>query len=231
MRLLLVEDHVSLRSEIVSSLRAEAIDAIGVGNSTALFLELLQNPVDIIVMDIGLPGESGSAILQQLRSLNSLRTLGIIMLTGRSEMDVRLECLANGADVFLIKPIGIEELLAYIHNLYKRMHPDQTGFEKLKWQFLRREWCLLCPSGAAVQLSHLESEFLKILVEHAGDPVRRRDIISIAFKQDPIAYDGRRLEAIVSRLRRKIHACYPFSQPIRAVHSIGYVFTDAVTAL
>jgi DNA-binding response OmpR family regulator len=98
----------------------------------------------------------------------------------------------------------------------------------IKWQFNHREWRLLCPSGAAIELSHLESEFLKILVEHAGNPVKRRDIISLAFKQDPLAYDNRRLEAIVSRLRRKINGLYPLSQPIKAVHSIGYVFTDTV---
>lgn len=227
-RVVLVEDQVNLRTEIVNSLRAEALEVTGVGSGTELFFELMQKPADIIIMDIGLPGESGMEILQQLRSLTALRALGIIMLTGRFDLSCRVECLTNGADAFLIKPVEIEELTAYIHNLYRRMHTDTASFDALKWQFHHRDWRLLCPSGAAVELSHLESEFLKILVEHAGSAVRRRDIISIAFKKDPFTYDNRRLEAIVSRLRRKIHAQYPHSQPIRAVHSIGYVFTDSV---
>jgi DNA-binding response OmpR family regulator len=216
---------------MVLSLRSEGLDAIGVGSSTELFFELLQKPVELVILDIGLNGENGMAILQQLRSIKSQRSLGIIMLTGHFELSCRIECLAKGADAFLIKPVEIEELIAYINSVYRRMHANSENFESLKWQFHHREWRLFCPSGAAVELSHLESEFLKILVEHAGDPVKRRDIISTAFKQDPIDYDDRRLEAIVSRLRRKIHASYPLSQPIKAVHSIGYVFTDTVKAL
>lgn len=227
-RVIVVEDQVYLRSEIVGSLCVEGFEAIGVGSGTELFLELIQKPADIIVMDIGLPGESGMGILQQLRSLKGLRALGIIMLTGRFDLSCRIECLTNGADAFLIKPVEIEELSAYIKNLYQRMHSETENFHALKWQFYHRDWRLLCPSGAAVELSHLESEFLKILAEHAGSPVKRRDIISTAFKKDPFTYDNRRLEAIVSRLRRKIHAQYPFSQPIKVVHSIGYVFTDTV---
>lgn len=230
-RIVLVEDHVNLRSDIVSSLCAEGLDATGVGGSTELFYELLRKPVDIIIMDIGLVGESGMAILQQLRSLKGQRFLGIIMLTGRFEMNCRIECLTNGADAYLIKPIEIEELTAYIQNVYRRMHFEGNSYSTLKWQFNHREWRLLCPTGAVVELSRLESESLNILVEHAGNPVRRKDIISIGFKQDPIAYDNRRLEAIVSRLRRKIHVLYPLSQPIKAVHSVGYVFTDTVKAL
>jgi DNA-binding response OmpR family regulator len=230
-RVVLVEDQANLRTEMVSCLCAESFDASGVASGIELFFELMQKPADIILMDIGLRGENGIEILRQLRSLKGLQALGIIMLTGRFDLDCRIECMTNGADAFLIKPVDIEELTAYIHNLYRRIHSDSITFAGLGWQFRHRDWQLSCPSGAPVELSHLESEFLNILIEHAGTPVRRRDIISKAFKQDPMTYDNRRLEAIVSRLRRKIHAQYPFSQPIKAVHSIGYVFTDIVKSI
>lgn len=228
MRVVLVEDNLSLRDDIVVSLCAEGLDVIGVACSTDLFFELLQKPVDIIIMDIGLVGESGLVILQQLRSLKSQRYLGIIMLTGHFEVSCRIECLASGADAYLIKPVEIEELTAYIQNVYRRVNFAVESQTQIKWQFNHREWRLFCPTGAAIELSRLESEFLKLLVEHAGNPVKRKDIIAVAFKQDPVCYDNRRLEAIVSRLRRKIYALYPISQPIKAVHSIGYVFTDTV---
>ena len=230
-RVVIVEDNVSLRSDLVISLCAEGLDVTGVGGSTELFFELLHKPADIIIMDIGLGAESGMAILQQLRSLKNQRYLGIIMLTGHFELRRRIECLENGADAYLLKPVEIEELTAYIQNVYRRVHVEADVYAPLKWHFNHREWRLLCPTGAVVELSRLESEFLKILVEHAGIAVRRKDIISVAFKQDPIVYDNRRLEAIVSRLRRKIHALYPVSQPIKAVHSVGYVFTDTVRML
>jgi DNA-binding response OmpR family regulator len=231
MRVVLVEDNVSLRDDIVVSLCAEGLEVIGVSGSTELFFELLQKPVDIIIMDIGLAGESGLVILQQLRSLKNQRYLGIIMLTGHFEMSCRIECLASGADAYLVKPVEIEELTAYIQNVYRRVNIAVESYTQLKWQFNHREWRLFCPTGAVIELSRLESEFLKLLVEHAGKPVKRKDIIAVAFKQDPVAYDSRRLEALVSRLRRKIYALYPLSQPIKAVHSIGYVFTDTVKAV
>ena len=230
-RIILVEDHSALRTEIVRCLRDEGFDAIGVGESAGLFFALLHNPADIIIMDIGLPGESGMAILQQLRSIERMRSLGIIMLTAQSGLNYRLECLAGGADIYLIKPVEIDELVAYVHNLYRRLNSENETLSSQNWQFQQRDWRLFCPSGAALELSHLESAFIGILVENAGKPVKRRDIISIAFMQDPIAYDNRRLEAVVSRLRRKIHQLYPLSQPIRAVHSIGYVFTDSVRSI
>lgn len=230
-RIILVEDHVALRTQIISSLQGEGFDAAGVGGSAELFLALLHKPADIIVMDIGLSGGNGISILQQLKSIKQMQSLGIIMLTAQSGLNYRLECLASGADAYLIKPVEIDELAAYIHNLYRRMHSENEMRSLPTWQFHYREWRLLCPSGAAVELSHLETAFMGILVENAGKPVRRRDIVTIAFMQDPIAYDNRRLEAIVSRLRRKIHGQYPLSQPIKAVHSIGYVFTDSVRAI
>ena len=92
-RVILVEDNITLRSEIVSSLRSEALDAIGVGSSNELFFELLRKPVDVVIMDIGLPGESGMEILRQLRSLKGQRYLGIIMLTGHFELSYHLNVL------------------------------------------------------------------------------------------------------------------------------------------
>lgn len=230
-RVIFVEDHDDLRREIVSSLNCEGLDAYGVSCGAELFFELLNRPADIVILDIELPGVNGMEILQQLRSIKKMQGMGIVMLTGHSDLSHRLECLGNGADVFLIKPIEIDELTAYIQNLHRRLNSNKELIGRLHWRFSQREWRLLCPSGATVELSHLESELIGILVTNAGKPVKRRDIISTAFHQDPMSYDNRRLEAVVSRLRRKIQEQYPLSQPIKAVHSIGYVFTDSVTAI
>jgi two-component system OmpR family response regulator len=66
------------------------------------------------------------------------------------------------------------------------------------------------------------------LVKSLGNPVKRRDIIAIGFGLNPLSYDNRRLNSIVSRLRRKMHNAYPLSQPIKVVHSVGYIFTEAI---
>lgn len=69
---------------------------------------------------------------------------------------------------------------------------------------------------------------MDMLVKSIGKPVKRRDIIAMGFGLDPLSYDNRRLDSIVSRLRRKLHEAYPLSQPIKVVHSVGYIFTEPV---
>jgi DNA-binding response OmpR family regulator len=198
-----------------------------VNDGTELYVELLHGPADIVILDLELPSQNGVLVVQQLRSIQNMQSLGIIMLTKQSELKYGLDSLANGADIFLVKPFRFEELIAYIRSLYRRMQRGHELHSSVSWQFHQSEWRLVCPSGTLIDLSHLEAAFLGIVGKNAGKPVRRRDIISIAFGKDPFSYDPRRLEAVVSRLRRKIHLQYPLSQPIKVVHSIGYVIAPA----
>jgi DNA-binding response OmpR family regulator len=96
------------------------------------------------------------------------------------------------------------------------------------WRFSRNSWKLITPSGVDIVLTHLETLLLDILADSPGRPVRRKDIIATALQQDPLAYDERRLEAVVSRLRRKIAKFYTASQPIKVAHSVGYIFADPI---
>lgn len=230
-RIVLVEDEDDLRGEMVFNLAADGFDVVGVANSTSLYLDLLQNPADIVILDVGLHGEDGFTIARQLRSIHSTRTMGIIMLTARSGLSDRIEGLESGADIYLLKPVEFGELSAYIHSLYRRLHADQPIENPPVWHFHQNDWKLISPSGVDIELSHLETAFVDIIARNANKPVRRRDIVTHAFGQDPLSYDNRRLEAIVSRLRKKIHRIYPLSQPIKVVHSIGYIFTDAINCI
>jgi DNA-binding response OmpR family regulator len=230
-RIIVVEDQPILRSEIVSNLCAEGFETFGAKDGTELYVKLLHGPADIIILDMSLSGENGLLIVQQLRSIQNMQSLGIITLTAQSEPKDGLHSLVNGADIFLVKPFEFDELVAYIQSLYRRMQRGHELRSSLAWQFQQSEWRLVCPSGMLVELSHLEAAFLSIVGKNAGKPMRRKDIISIAFGKDPFSYDPRRLEAVVSRLRRKIHLQYPLSQPIKVVHSIGYMFTDVIRCI
>jgi DNA-binding response OmpR family regulator len=227
-RIIVVEDKEDLRRGLLTHLVAHGFDATGVAGSARLYLELLQQPADIVILNVDLRDEDGFAIARQLRSIQCMRMLGIIILTPHTELSQRIESLESGADVFLTKPVDPDELRAYINSLYRRLHFDHRTNKPVVWCFRPNEWKLISPSGAGIELSHLEAAFLEIIARNAGKPVKRRDIISVAFGQDPLSYDNRRLEAIVSRLLKKVHRTYPLSQPIKVVHSIGYVFTDAI---
>ncbi|MDB5838819.1 MAG: hypothetical protein JWQ23_771 [Herminiimonas sp.] len=226
MRVVVVTGEDQLRGEIVSGIASAGLDAKGVADSAALFLELLQHSADIVILDIGAEGRNNFNVARQLRSIPG--PLGIIVITTSTECSRRIEGLENGADVVLLRPVDPEELNAYIHSLLRRLRADHRPWNPVLWRFHQNEWKLISPSGADIELSHLEAAFVDIIARNAGKAVKRRDIISVAFGKDPLCYDNRRLEAIVSRLRKKVHRSYPLSQPIKVVHSIGYVFTDAI---
>ena len=222
-------DHVA-RDLILTALSAEGWLTDGVADSHALYLALLRRPAQILVMGAGLPPEGGLTVVRQLRAIRSTSAIGIILLS-QAGSPFRIEALRSGADASLGNPPDLEELKAYVRTLERRVGAEPMSEHGQIWQFHQCEWKLVSPSGSDIELSHLEASFVHIIARHAGRPVRRRDIIAQAFGQDPLHYDNRRLEALVSRLRKKMHRCYPFSQPIKVVHAIGYVFSDAIRCI
>ncbi|MDO8299503.1 response regulator transcription factor [Lacisediminimonas sp.] len=215
---------------MVGALAHEGWLVEGVLDSHALYLALLQRPAQIVVLGAHLPPEGGVPVVRQLRSIRSTSSIGIIVLA-QAGSPLRIQALQSGADASLAGPPSMEELKAYIKTLERRVCVGQAFEPAQIWHYHQSEWKLVSPSGADIDLSHLEAAFVYIIARQAGRPVRRRDIIAQAFGQDPLHYDNRRLEALVSRLRKKVHRCYPLSQPIKVVHSVGYVFTDAIRCI
>ncbi len=215
---------------MVNALAEEGWLVDGVSDSHALYLALLQRPAHIVVLGAQLPPEGSLSVVRQLRSIKITSAIGIILLADAGS-PLQLEALQSGADASLAGRPSMAELKAYIRSLQRRVGAEQVFEPGHIWQYHQSEWKLVSPSGADIELSHLEAAFVHIIARHAGRPVRRRDIIFQAFGQDPLHYDSRRLEAVVSRLRKKVHRCYPLSQPIKVVHSIGYVFTDSIRCI
>jgi DNA-binding response OmpR family regulator len=228
MRIVLLGNCFDSSADVVSKLISFGCDAICVKNAAGLYLELLKRSTDTVIIDLDNVDEDFVTVSRYLRALESTSDLGIIMLGTNNDMEFRVHLLKGGADVYLVKPVNIEELFAYLSNLMRRRHPKESRTGAICWKFVRAEWRLMAPSGVAIDLSHLENAFVEIIAKNAGKPVRRRDIIVSAFGKDPLSYDNRRLEAVVSRLKRKVQRAYPFSQPIKVVHSIGYVFTELI---
>jgi DNA-binding response OmpR family regulator len=228
--IIVAERDATVRRQAASSLEREGWHLETVTDSRGLYLALLEKPVHILVIGPDLPAEGGVEVIRQLRGLRDSARMGIIMLT-KPGSALAIEALLAGADVCISRPPDPEELKAYIRTLERRISQTTNDHVQQLWTYVHNEWKLISPSGANIVLSHLESSFVHMIARQAGRPVRRRDIISQGFGQDPLHYDNRRLEALVSRLRKKVHRCYPLSQPIKVVHSIGYVFTDAIKCI
>lgn len=227
--IVVVEDENDLREEVVFGLSQDKeFNVAGVADSNGLYRHLLRSAADVVLLDVGLPNDDGFEITRQLRSMSQTKGIGIIMLTGQVGKEYRVQGLECGADAYLAKPVNMAEVSAQIRSLMRRLRlPEERHFTN-SWKYRHNEWKLIAPSGCEIELTHLEASFIDLLVRNAGRPVKRKEIIFNAFGQDPLQYDERRLEAIVSRLRKKIRIQCPLVQPIRVAHSFGYLFSEPV---
>lgn len=230
MRIIVVEDDTDLREELIFNLAEDGFSVAGAGDGAGLYAELRERPADMIILDLGLPGEDGFSIARRIRADSSLQSTGIIMLTGRGELNNRIQGLTIGADVYLVKPIDFLELRACIESLSRRLAIEKATPRIGCWNYCSSQWELVSPSGTRIKLTLTEKKIIEVLIRNPGAAVKRREIIATGLGESPADYDERRLETTISRLRRKIAQFHADSQPIQAAHGIGYAFTEPVIA-
>jgi len=224
-----VEDEASLRADLVEYLGACGHRAVGCEDGQALDRALAANAVDIIVLDVNLPGENGFAIASRLREGSSI---GIIMLTARGLNVDRVVGLELGADVYMVKPVDLRELEAQVRALARRLGaPAQTVVAPAPapadWIFDPLAWALVSPDGRKVKLTANERTFVQLLVARPGEPVSRDEVMRALGKRawDPA---DRSVDSMVRRLRAKGEELTGGPLPIEAAHGTGYTFTAPV---
>ena len=229
LRIFLVEDTIDLREEIVFGLNALGLEVIGFGDAPGLYRALAIAKCDIVVIDVGLPGEDGFSVAEHLR-IN--RTLGIVFLTSRALLEERLHGMGLGADAYLVKPIDVRELAATLHAIGRRIRMEMdvlpSAIEALPellaaWTLSNDGWALRNPQGVELVISEIERRFLAIMVASTGRIVGRETLIA-AFSADDIDYDPHRLDALISRLRKRTEQSGLGNLPLQSVRGTGYVF-------
>ena len=221
-RIVACEDQPVMREYIVSGLARLGITSAGVCDGVELATYLAEHPVDVVILDIGLPGEDGYSIATRLR--RERPHLGIVMLTARDKTDDRVLGLDCGADLYFAKPVDIRELASALGSLYRRLRLHQPATPRPCWQLEPLRSVLLTPSGAEVALTDNELRFLVPLLEQPGTVVDR-DRLFQALDQVPDIYAMRRVETLLSRLRTKVLSVSPSEPlPVRARHGRGYAF-------
>lgn len=214
------EDHALMREYIVSGLTGVGILCVGVCDGAELDAHLGRNQVDIVILDIGLPGEDGYSIATRLRQEHP--HLGIIMLTARDQTDDKVQGLDCGADLYFTKTVGIRELASALGSLHRRLSLSRPASARWRLDGLRS--CLITPSGVEVALTDNELRFLTPLLDQPGTVIDR-DRLSLALDQVPDIYAMRRMETMLSRLRAKVQKASPGEAlPVRARHGRGYAF-------
>jgi len=230
-RIAIVEDDIDLLDTMLEYLRAQGYPAWGVGSAEDFFRRFSVDAVEVVVLDIGLPGENGISVANHLRELPDLT---VIIVSARDAMEDRLAGLKAGADRYLVKPVNLAELVANIEAVGRRpAHPaanPATGRiqeEKPKdgiWRLAKQDWRLAEPGGKAVDLTAREFLLLNCLFEANGEPVSKR-VIADKIIGTRIFNNDERLKVMVSRLRKKCMDTLGQPLPIKTMHQVGYAFT------
>ncbi|NEU14328.1 response regulator transcription factor [Methylobacterium sp. BTF04] len=230
--ILLVEDDDGLRM-LVTRLLGEAGYRVTGCRSAAEFWRLLPaGGVDLVLLDVMLPGISG---LDLLRTLRARSTVPVIMVSARNEEADRVLGLELGADDYVAKPFGRPELLARIRAVLRRASiapssasaPNAENLVFSGWKLDLRSRLLLDPEGAGVDLSGAEYDLLMVFLEHPGRVLGREMILELSRARLGSPSD-RSVDTLVSRLRRKLEPPAGLPAIIKTVRGAGYMLAAKV---
>jgi two-component system response regulator PhoP len=223
MRILLVEDEAPLRETLAARLKREgfAVDLAADGEE-GLYLGR-EMPVDIAVIDLGLPKMSGMELVAALRKDG--KKFPILILTARSSWQDKVEGLKCGADDYLVKPFHVEELLARLNALVRRASGWTRSVLECGPIALDTTAQTVSTSGQLVELTSYEYKVLEYLILHAGELVSKADLTEHIYQQD-FDRDSNVLEVFIGRLRKKLDPENTL-KPIETVRGRGYRFSIA----
>jgi len=209
-----VEDHDDLRELICEGLRVSGHQVLGLGSAEELDDKARVGPVDVFILDLNLPGEDGLSLAKRLRAV--YENCGIVMVTARSRLSDKIQGYESGADVYLTKPIQLEELRALIQTFSRRMaiHTEVNDILTLKNVILSG------PLGQ-VRLSVAEAEILTSLARAPSSTLQTwqlMEILNLGMSDTNKAA----LEVRIVRLRKKMQSCKNHQAVIESVRSYGY---------
>ena len=230
--LLVVDDHREIRDSLHAYLSKHGYRVSTAESAAAARRVLLTSGIDLVVLDIMMPGEDGLALC---RSLRETTRLPIILLTAMSEDTDRVVGLEMGADDYVTKPFNPRELLARIKAVLRRTHAlppqrqplasDTVRFERWILDVRRRE--LIGTDGVAVPLSTAEFLLLSAFLNHPHMVLSRDQLLDLTRGREAEVFD-RSIDNQVSRLRKKIEADPKRPTYIKTHWGGGYSFTAEV---
>lgn len=222
--LVVVEDDAITRGKLAGYLANDGYRVSEAESAESMRALVQRDPAHLFLIDIQLPGEDGLKLTRDLRSQSEV---GIILVTGRSDMVDRIVGLEMGADDYITKPFNHRELQARVKNLLRRVQHESFGgglerqFEGWRYDLARRR--LTDPEGAPVELTHAEHQLLSLFLRNAGQLLTREQILRQVAQRGWDAYD-RTADVLVQRLRRKLGDMPRQARFIQTAHGEGYLF-------
>ncbi len=221
MRILVIEDEVALRGQLMARLTAEGYRCEATGDGAEGLYLASEYPFDVALVDLGLPKLSGIDIIRGLRAAGSL--LPILVLTARGRWQDKVEGLEAGADDYLAKPFEMDELVARLRALLRRAQGAATQELRAGPVRLDRATQRVWVGERLVELTAFEFRLLEHLMTRRGRVLSKRELADYLYPHDEDR-DSNVLEVLLGRLRRKLDPDGHLA-PIETLRGRGYRFT------
>ncbi len=225
-RILIVEDEPAIMDTIQYALETDGFETICLTSGISVIPMLAQNPIDLIILDIGLPDISGIELCKQIRKDSDIP---IIFLTARADEVDRVVGLEIGADDYVTKPFSPRELAARVKAVLRRTNsrekmPSHTETQALKVDDSRRR--ITC-FGKDLDLSRYEFDLLRTLIRLPGHVFSRDRLMDLVW-DDPAASMDRTVDAHIKTIRAKIKKIKKDFHPIITHRGIGYALKEEI---
>ena len=230
--LLIVDDDKEIRNLLTDYLEQADYRVTAVGDGKAMRRVLESNRIDLVILDLMLPGEDGLTLCRELRGKTNLP---VLMLTARGDEVDRIIGLEMGADDYLAKPFNPRELLARIKSVVRRAQALPPNMETDKVHTLRfAGWTLdvttrnvTAADGLVVPLSGAEYRLLRVFLDHPQRVLAREQLLELANGREAILFD-RSIDVLVGRLRKRLRDDSREPVLIKTVRGEGYVLASSV---
>jgi len=230
--ILVVDDDREIRTLLAEYLDANGFRTLTATNGADMRKVLHESRVDLIVLDLTLPGEDGLTLCRNLRSQSNVP---VIMLTARGEPLDRILGLEMGADDYLAKPFEPRELFARIRSVLRRtqalppnmINPEATAMHFSGWTLDLTARHMLNKEGVVVALSGAEFRMLKVFLDHPNRILNRDQLLELTQGREADPFD-RSVDIQISRLRQKLGDDARTPTIIKTVRNEGYVLATAV---
>ncbi|ROR15154.1 DNA-binding response OmpR family regulator [Erwinia sp. JUb26] len=230
----MVDDDRDIRELIVDYLIKSGYAATGAANGREMRSVLGNRHIDLVVLDIMMPGDDGLTLCRQLRS-DPQKNMPVLMLTARGEDTDRILGLEMGADDYLVKPFVARELLARIKAILRRTRALPPNLQVTEagriiafgdWQLDTTARHLLDTQGTVVALSGAEYRLLRVFLDHPQRVLSRDRLLNLTQGRDAELFE-RSIDLLVSRLRQRLREDAREPLLIKTVRSEGYVLAAA----
>lgn len=231
LRLAIIEDNPDLLDELLAWLGYRGFEVWGTRSAEAFWRQLHSHPVDIVLIDIGLPGEDGFSVLSYLHELGHY---GLVVVSARGQQQDKLQALSLGADAYLIKPVNFAHLAETLTALGARLQQDRPAPQQPEmasaapapapatglWRL--HEDKLISQDARTLELTQQEYRLVELLMRNRNEVCSKLDLHACLFAHESEP-DLHRIDVVVSRLRHKARQ-QGIHLPVRAIFGKGLAF-------